>query len=731
MKEYNKIKIIPKKELYYGNDFGVYACEADKDIDIIRNKYGNFVISGEIPRLALDQEYIVDLQETIHKKYGRTYVVKYIRQELPKTKESQHEFLRLILPVSYAEAIIEAYPDEENIIELIRTGKLNYEKIKGISHITFARIQNKVNENIEVWEVLDEFSQLGITPKIIKRIIKHFGSPSIAVQKAKENIYCLCDVEQLGFKKVDTYALKNGVEKDSPYRIIAATEYYLQEEENENGHCWIEKEILIKKVSELTEVDKETVQNIVNNENFNQEKRFYIDDQRIGLYKNYYYESEIAKYISELLKVKNNFVVENINEKIQKIEEEQGFKYTDEQRNAILMAIENNFLVISGRAGSGKTSILKGIIKLLNKYTYQTCALSGKAAQRIIESTGLKSKTIHRLLGYHPEIGFTFNKHNKLTEDIIVLDEASMVNNQLFYNLISAVKTGGKMIIIGDIEQLPPIGAGTILKDLIDSGTVPVIELTQVHRQALKSGILLNANEIRDGKQITQHGEYGNKIVGELADLHLYSRPKGYDIQSEIISLCEKVKDKVNIMEFQVIVPMKTRGSISAKELNLKLQPIFNPNTDEGLKRNGYEFKVGDKIIKRGNDYVNDVFNGTLGIIKWIDLQERKAGFEFVGIEKEVVYYQDDLDEIDMAYALTCHSTQGSQFENVLLALDFSAYMLLYRQWPYTGLTRASKKCVFIFENEALRMAIRQNGVVKRNTFLRECLIKQRGINEI
>src|SRR5690606_32017823 len=151
----------------------------------------------------------------------------------------------------------------------------------------------------------------------------------------KENIYCLCDAEQLGFKKVDTYALKNGVEKNSPYRIIAATEYYLQEEENENGHCWIEKETLINKDSELTEDDKETVQKIVNNENINQEKRFYIDDHRIRLYKNYYYESEIAKYISELLKVKNNFVVENINEKIQKIEEEQGFKYTDEQRNAI------------------------------------------------------------------------------------------------------------------------------------------------------------------------------------------------------------------------------------------------------------------------------------------------------------------------------------------------------------------------------------------------------------
>ena len=725
MNRYEQIKVIPVRELYYHDDYGVYACEVDETVDIEKNKFGNIVINGVLPQLTLGREYIVNIKEVNHKVYGKGYEVESIRQELPRTIEEKHIFLRSILPESYAEALIEAYPNDEDIITKIREGTLDYSKIKGIGHIVFKKIQNIVNENYEIHEALIELSKYGITYRIIKKLINHFGgSPTLVVQKVKENVYCLTEVDYLGFMKVNEYALNNGIPKDSPYRIEAAIEYVLKEEESD-GHCWVTKNHLIERTAEITNLNQDVIKEFVEGESFKNIKKFYSDNDKIGLYRNYYYEFKIAEILKKLMQTKGNFKVDNFDQKINQIQKEQGFEFTDEQLNAIKKAIEENVLIISGRAGSGKTSILKAIIKLLDKYSYETCALSGKAAQRIIESTGLQSKTIHRLLGFTPQGGFTYNHENRLPVDIVVLDECSMVNNQLFYNLISAIKDGGKFIIIGDIEQLPPIGAGTILKDMIDSGVIPVVELTKVHRQALKSGILLAANHIRDGHQITKNNEFETKIIGELKDLIIYPCPKGTDIQSKIVNLCLDVKNKINIMDFQVIVPLKTRGSLSTKELNNILQPIFNENTDEGIKRNGYEFKVGDKIIKRGNDYDNGVFNGTLGTVKWIDKDEGVIGFRFIGMDKEVAYGYEDLKTIELAYALTCHSTQGSQFKYVLLALDYSAYTLLNRQWVYTGITRASEKCVFIFENAALRFAISKNDIIKRNTFLKDLLVQE------
>ena len=716
-----KLKLIPEKELYYQNDFGVYACITNEDVKLNLNNYGNFVIHGVMPRLLIGREYIAEIQEVTHKRYGKGYEVKSIRQELPVTIESQHAFLRAILAEKYAEAIINEFPNDDQIIEKIKNGTLNYLQIKGIGDYTFKRIQNTVIENLEIQEALSELSKYGITYRIIKKLIDKYGNtPSLIVQKIKENIYILCEIDGLGFKKVDEFALNSGVEPDSPYRISSAIEYILGEEENE-GHCWILCEDLIKKATELTKLTPETIQNHLQNLD---RSKFYIDDQRIGLLRNYYYEDKIKEYLKELIKIKNNFKVNNLEDKIKKIEEKQGFSFTDEQLNAIKKCIEENVVIISGRAGSGKTTLLKGIINVLSDYSYETCALSGKASQRIIESTGLKSMTIHRLLGFTPDFGFTYNRNSRLEADIVVLDECSMVNSYLFYSLVSAIKDGGKFIIIGDTEQLPPIGAGAILKDLIDSKQIPVVELTQVHRQALKSGILLSANQVRDGLQITQKNEYGQKIIGELKDLILFPTQKGQNIKQYIIDICNKTKNNIDIMDFQVIVPMKTRGELCAKNLNIELQKIFNNNQDEGIERNGYTFKTGDKIIKNGNDYDNGVFNGTLGIIKWIDTKERIAGIEFIGIEKEVVYNYEDLKSIDLAYASTCHKMQGSQFKNVLIAFDFSAYKLLTRQWVYTALTRASKKCVVIFENDAMRYAIANNDIIKRNTFLRELLIE-------
>jgi len=428
------------------------------------------------------------------------------------------------------------------------------------------------------------------------------------------------------------------------------------------------------------------------------------------------------------------FNVPDIEMRIKETEDEQGFEFTDEQRQAIYESVKENVIIISGKAGSGKSTILKGVMNVLRDYTYETCAFSGKAAQRIIESTGLKSKTIHRLLEYKPHLGFTYNAGCQISKDIIVLDEGSMVPSSLFYNLVSAIASGSKLIICGDIEQLLPIGSGSPFLDMINSGVISVVELTQVHRQAMLSGILLAANYVREGKQITGSDQEGNSVVGELKDLHIMIRNEEDEIFEKILDICRKSKDKFDLAEFQIITPMKNRGSICTKNLNLALQQIFNPDEFGDkvfLKRNGYDFKVGDKIIQRGNNYETGIFNGTLGFIINIDMEEKVAGFNFVGTEEIVYYSQDDMNSIDMAYALTVHSTQGSQFKNVIMGIDYSSYVLLNRQIVYTGITRASKTCVLVCENRALHYAISQNHANRRNTFLRELLENENILKDV
>lgn len=726
MNEEIVVAAIPVKQLYFNNDFGVYACETEECVpEIELNRYGNFIINGQMPELTLFQKYNMKLVESHSPKYGKSYRVVSIYQEIPSTIEGQHMFLRTILSPSHAEAIIEAYPNED-IISLFKENKIEYERIKGIGAVTYERIKNKIIENLEIQEALIELSQYDISYAMIQKIIKHFNIPvSLAVQRIKENPYILCEVSGLGFIKVDGYARKMGISLDDPARICAAMEYRLKEIE-QDGHTWIPLEQAIEEVKSLTGVDADTIKSAIKAENGTM---FRIDKDRIGLEKNYYYETMIAKYIKKLMREQFPYTIQNIDEKIRQAEEEVGFTYTDEQKEAVYKVINENVVVISGRAGTGKSTLLKLIMKILSGLPYSACALSGKAAQRITESTGLMASTIHRLLGYRPDGGFSYNSANKLPVVIVNLDEGSMVPLHLFYQLVSAIDPGSKFIILGDIEQLPPIGAGNVMKDLIDSGVIPVAELTQVHRQALRSGILIAANTIREGKQITEHYAKA-RVIGELQDLYLIPKEDSVEIYDFVKKLCETKKNEIDLMEFQVISPMKSRGTLSTKNLNLMLQEIFNPGEKPKIKINGYDFKVGDKVIQVGNDYDKGVFNGTLGIIKNIDEEEKIAEIQFVGHENTLFYNYGDMENIDMAYALTVHRVQGSQFKFVVFVLDYSAYMLLSKQLVYTGLTRASEKCVMVFDNKALRYAISQNQSSKRNTFLKELLAREVANNE-
>jgi len=363
----------------------------------------------------------------------------------------------------------------------------------------------------------------------------------------------------------------------------------------------------------------------------------------------------------------------------------------------------------------------------LSNYSYATCAISGKAAQRIEESTGLRSSTIHRLLGYNPAQGWTYDNNNPLEEDIVALDEGSFLDSYLAHKLIRAIKPGSKLIIIGDTGQLTAIGAGSVLEDLINSKVVPVISLTQVHRQAEKSGILSIANKVREGKQIISKEDYKTHVFGELQDLYVMPYSQKESVYNKLIAICSQYKE--DILDFQVIVPMKTRGVLCVNNLNKELQEIFNNNYKNKIYYGKKEFRSRDKVIQKGNNYEKGIFNGTIGVIDYIDEKNKVVAIKFTGHNDSIYFNYDELEDIQLAYAITGHSYQGSQSKYTVIALDYSAFLLLSRQWIYTALSRAEKSCILICELDALRYAIQNNQQNKRNTFLpimlNNCMVKK------
>lgn len=736
-KEFYELTVKPTFKMFYAEDssFGIFSVEPTKENDdakdINLSSYGQFTVKGTMPFLEEGKQYVVKVKSKIVvDKQGReAYEIASIYESMPSTKEEQVSFLKAILTENQVEQIFKVYPDHD-VVELISENKFDFSLVKGMGEVLYQKVKDKVMENIQYREAISKLANYGVTHNMIKKMSNHYGSPTLLMQKIEENPYILSyEIDGVGFKKADTIALSLGLSKDSPERIGACILYILEESGND-GHTWISRNKLVAGVAKELGLRMKLVTEFF--ENISDAKinsRLFIDESRIALKNNYQAEEKIAEHIKRLLSIEDNYYITNIAQKIDDAEQEQGFDFTSEQREAIELAIKKNVIIINGKAGTGKTSVLKGVLKVLtsqNGLTYATCALSGKASQRIQESTGLLSSTMHRLLGYNPQGGFTFNEENPLDYDIIVLDEASMVNSYLMSKLVSAVKDGAKLIILGDTAQLEPIGVGNCLLDMINSGVTPRVELTIVHRQAQKSGILSVANGVREGIQFAKKNDYTNKKLGELKDLWFYPYKNADTVYESVLQISKKFDGK-NILDYQVIVPMKERGNLSTKSLNKALQDIFNPDEIgkssiiRGKGKYEVQFRQGDKVIQNGNNYEVNVFNGTIGIIEYVDMAKKIIVINFEGVGR-VEYGADQLGQIDLAYALSIHRTQGSQWKYVVVAFDYSAYVLLSRQIIYTAITRAVKNCFLICELDALLHAVRTDKSIERNTFLSQML---------
>ncbi len=727
-------KLFPKGTLESG-EFGIVKFLIDDVLEgDLRGGVETFV--GIMCELEYGEVYTIFAEEMFDDKFGKQYSIKFIGQPASlSTEKEQRIFLSKILTENQVNNL---YSTFDNPIEIILDGDIEKLcQVQGLGAINAQKLIDKVESSIDYSSAYVELDDYGLSNHMIQKLIEVYKSPEVVIKKIKENPYILSsEIEGIGFKKCDSIALSNGYTLNDPRRLKALSLYILDEYAQE-GYSYIHAYDFMDRIEEETDdLDNEILGDLIKNNN-----EFYAftkDEERyIALSRVYNLERRVAEELIRINNGENKFKYDQWQERIKQIEQEQGWEHTDEQLKAIEELLNNQILVISGFGGTGKSSSVGGMIAVLPNYSFAQTALSGRASSRMQEITGEDGFTIHRLLGYNPRTGFTYTRDNQLEIDIVILDELSMVGGDIFLRLLEAIPTGTKLALLGDEGQLESIGLMNILTDLIKSNVIKSCQLTKIHRQAQKSGIIEASMKIRNKEQLFGKDFTGEMIIGELQDCKLSVTKDSEKIPRMIENEFKAWLEKTDIMELQVVVPMKDRGNGSCFPLNLRLQEIYNP-IKKGLKtksltftkdKKEFEIRVGDKVINRKNNYktvntngqVTYIFNGNIGIVKNIDEDTRTMIIDFYGIG-EIVISKKALQGIELGYVITTHSSQGSQFDVVIYSLDHSAYRLLNKEQAYTGITRAKKYCSIVAENKSLRYATETSEIKNKQTFLADLL---------
>lgn len=742
MSEKNKLDAIVKlnKIIFKNGTFHILSVTNTKTLDV-------YVVKGDILEINYGQDYRLIADYITDKKYGGQYNIALLtpHNEL-KNRDDFKKFLMYYVAPSIIDSIFDTL---EQPIEAIKNGDIEELcKAKGVQEYTANRIIGKYKENETYYDAYIQLGEYGLSVAMIKRVLLKYKNVSTALSRLKTNPYELVSIPNIGWVTADEIAQKMGFGKMSKERLTAFIKHHLKEQA-QLGNSWLTPKQLtneifvmysksgisvIDKKQEVMGIIKEVYQEMHDSKvlHWNPEKTF------ICLSKYYNLELKVANELKRLLNAKSNVGCVDLDVVVKEIEAEKGYSLTDEQVNAIKLAVENNVVLITGSAGVGKTSSVYGLLKTMPNKNVAQVALSGKASSNLTDVTKMQGSTIHRLLKYQPEGGFFYNKENPLPYDIIILDELSMLSGELFLSLIEAIPNGSKLIMLGDNNQLSPIGTMNILNDILDNTIIPKQVLTKIHRQAQRSAIITESFKVKDGKQITSKNFSGTEIRGELQDLVLdIYDDKKYTL-NKIIKHFEKEHERLqDINKIQIIVPMREKGDCSAFNINNRIQDIYNPlNTGMRflkLKRYGkdLEFRVGDKVINRKNTYgiydtkfvKKDIFNGYMGIITDIDMKNKSITINFNNEDVgEIVISGDNLQNIELAYSITVHSFQGSQCDTVIVGMDYSSYKLLSKELAYTSMTRSQKKLIICAENQALRHAISTSDVSTKQTFLSSML---------
>ena len=649
----------------------------------------------------------------VDKRYGSQFVCQTWEEVMPATVYGIEKYLGsgLVKGIGpkFAQLIVKQFGLDT--IDIIETDIERLYEVPGIGKRRVEKIRESWDKQKDIKNVMLFLQSYGVSTAYAAKIYRQYGKESI--DRVKENPYRLADdIWGIGFKTADGIAAKMGYEKDDLRRCQSGIIYTLNQLANE-GHVYAEEEQLVKAAIELLEADespiREALRNMLLTDDLKQE------DEAIYLPPFYYAEAGTANRLLALLRTTDEELFTQTVD-VPSLSKETGIDYDDVQLQAIEEAVCSKVMVLTGGPGTGKTTTTQGIIAALKHMGLRIllAAPTGRAAKRMSEATGMEAKTIHRMLEFNPKDGYKRNEENPLEGDALIVDECSMIDIVLMNSLMKAIPSSMRVVFVGDIDQLPSVGAGNVLRDLIESDIIPVIRLTRIFRQAQSSRIVMSAHAINQG-------QFPDTSNGQQTDFFFIQQEDPEIVAQEIVNLVKNRLPKAyhqKVSNIQVLTPMQ-RGVVGAAQLNLALQQALNPS-QVALNRGGYSFRQGDRVMQLRNNYDKEVFNGDLGYVESVDVEERTLWVNFD--ERLVEYEVSELDELTLAYATTIHKSQGSEYPLVVMPVLMTHYVMLQRNLIYTGITRAKKICILIGTKKALWYAIRNMSVLKRNTRLKERL---------
>lgn len=652
--------------IYQKDDFMIGKLKTDKE---------EITFRGNIFGVEKSEEIIFKGVWKNHPKYGKQLEVKGWERPIPKTKEKIIVFLASLKGCGNRHAARIVNTLGENAIEIIMREKEEaLLRIKGIGKKRASTIAQSVIANYELQNIISELSEFGINPEFVVKLYKKYGSQTVDV--LKENPYLLTEMKGISFPQADEIARRIGICPTSGYRIEACVKYILNSYCHALGHCFLYENELIEKVVQMLNqsTDELIEKDEVSLSIFNlDEKAIIIENGRVYPKELYVYETKLAQKIKYILLAKNKTPSKKKIEKyIKEYQLKHGIILGEEQKQAIKTVLLNNLTILTGSAGTGKTTVVKAIIEIYQKFypknSISLSAPTGRASRKLQETTGHFAQTNHRLLGYKKDPsdgkndGFEYNEENKLPHDFFIIDEMSMVDLHMAYSLFCAFQRNAKVLLIGDVHQLPSISPGNILRDLIDTG-IPKVRLTEIYRQAQKSQIIVNANKINQGQPI--------QVDHSKGDMYFISREKPEDIQQTIIDSVKRFLELgYNMSDILVLSPIK-KGIIGTIELNNLLQDILNPKSEEKqeVKHGKRIFRLGDKIMQTVNRADKGIYNGDIGIITEIGKEivvdetgEREVEYiktDFQGLT--TVHYKQEWNELELGYCISVHKSQGGQ----------------------------------------------------------------------
>ena len=704
------LRVVVKDTKFRNPDNGYAVLRA-----IVEGRKDTITVVGNLGIVEVGASLLLTGDWEINHRFGQQFKVAVSQVVMPNTKEGIKRLLSGSLIRGIGKKLAGIIVDKFGLdtIDIIENHPEELEVIPKIGKKRIRILHDNWMRGREAYNVMIFLQSHNVSVAYATKIFKKYGNNSIRL--IQENPYRLADeIWGIGFLTADRIASSLGFRNEHPFRCRSGILYTLAKE-SEAGHVFCYYNEILEKASEILDVKEEFVKTALNN--LIAHKYVYEDDGRIYLPDLYWAEVNVANRLCALAHESVHCGI-SVEEAFH-IGKSIGFTYDALQAKAVSEASSNGVMVLTGGPGTGKTTTIQGILRVFENMGKQIslAAPTGRAAKRMSEMCGREARTIHRLLEYAPNgEGFQRNESNPLDGDVLIVDECSMIDIRLMEALVLAIPNGMNVVFVGDIDQLPSVGPGNVLKDIIASDVCSVIRLTHIFRQALSSNIVYNAHQINKGF-------WPKKDNGKNSDFMFITQGDGGDpglVANYIIDLVSRRLPAyygISPFDIQVLAPMR-KGVVGTTALNALLQEAINPG-EGGILRQGVHYRVGDKIMQLRNNYDKEVFNGDIGVIIDTDDEARVATVRFDDV-KEVVYESADLDEFTLAYATTVHKSQGSEYPIVIMPLLTNHYVMLQRNLLYTGITRAKQLFVLITSTKALHIAINNDKVQERNTYLTE-----------